>query len=171
MKRTNSWYFLLIMILLYAVVFFVSPSFFTSSFNFFTKTALKIIPVFIFVFLLMVLVNRYVDNSFILKRLRGNKIKSWFFIILSGILSTGPMYMWYPLLKDLKSRGVTNGEIACFLYNRAIKPALLPLIILYFGLKYTVILSLVMIFLSLVQAFIIEKILPTKVLKENASKI
>ncbi len=108
----------------------------------------------------MVIVNRYMSNAFIIKHIRGNKIKAWFYIIIGGILSTGPMYMWYPLLKDLREKGMNNGEVACFLYNRSIKPAYLPLIVIYFGLKYTIILTLLIIIFSLLQAFIIEKIVP-----------
>ncbi len=160
MKKLNAWHFLILMVLIYAALFFFRPHIFFSSFNFFTKLFIKILPIFIFVFVLMVAVNRYMSNDFIIKHMRGNKIKSWFFVIIGGILSTGPMYIWYPLLKDLRNNGINNGEIACFLYNRSIKPAYLPLIILYFGLKYAAILTFVMIAVSLLQAFIMEKMVP-----------
>ncbi|NIA18352.1 MAG: hypothetical protein GWO79_00525 [Actinobacteria bacterium] len=160
MKKFTAWHLLIFMIMIYAVFFFVSPYIFWSSFNFFEKIIIKILPIFALVFALMVVVNRYMSNQFIIKHMRGNKIKSWFYIIIGGILSTGPIYMWYPLLKDLRDKGISNGEIACFLYNRSIKPAFLPLIILYFGLKYVAILTLVMIAMSIVQAVIIEKTAP-----------
>ncbi len=160
MKKSKSWHFLILMVLLYAVLFFAWPQIFWHSFNFFIKILVKILPIFALVFVLMVIVNRYISNDFIIKHIRGNKIKSWLYIIIGGILSTGPMYMWYPLLKNLRDKGINNGEIACFLYNRSIKPAYLPLIILYFGLKYAAILTLLMILMSLVQAFVVEKITP-----------
>ena len=65
--------------------------------------------------------------------------------------------MWYPLLADLKSKGLNSGLIACFLYNRAIKIPFLPLMIFYFSLKYVLILTVVMVFMSVIQALIINK--------------
>ena len=146
--------------MLYGVLFFIAPNIFSTSFGFFKKILIKVLPIFIFIFVLMVVVNRYINNNFIIKHIRGNKIVSWFYIIMGGILSTGPLYMWYPLLKDLRDKGISNGEIACFLYNRSIKPAYFPLIILYFGLKYVTILTFVMIVISIVQAIIIDRFIP-----------
>jgi uncharacterized membrane protein YraQ (UPF0718 family) len=73
--------------------------------------------------------------------------------------------MWYPLLSDLQKKGVKNSFIATFLYNRAIKPALLPLIIFYFGLAFTIVLTIVMIIASVFQGLIVEKILKNKKIK------
>ncbi len=160
MKKFNAWWVLILMVLTYTILFFISRPDFGTSVHFFEKIFIKIIPVFAIVFILMVLVNRYIDNNFLIRHLRGHKIISWVYIIIGGILSTGPIYMWYPLLKDLRDKGITNGEIACFLYNRSIKPAYLPLIIFYFGLKYVTFLTIVMILMSFVQAFVIEKIVP-----------
>ena len=68
--------------------------------------------------------------------------------------------MWYPLLAELKEKGIGYGYLATFLYNRAIKIPLLPIAIFYFGLKYVVILTIVMIFISIIQGIIINRILP-----------
>ena len=62
------------------------------------------------------------------------------------------------MLKELKERGVNYGFISTFLYNRAIKPALIPLMIYYFGLNFTIILTFVMIVMSVIQGFIFEKL-------------
>ncbi len=160
MKKFSAWHFLGIMTLIYISLFFLNPGLFWTSFNFFLKILLEIAPIFIVIFVLMFVVNAYMKNDFILKHMRGNKVKSWFYIIIGGLFSTGPMYMWYPLLKELKEKGITNGEIACFLYNRAIKPSYFPLIIFYFGWLYSIILTVLMIIASLVQGFIIGKIVP-----------
>ncbi len=156
MKDQKIFYFLVTIIFVYGILFFGFPNFFWISFNFFMKTFIKIIPIFIFIFVLMVIINKYIDNSFIVKHLRGNKIKSWFYIIIGGIISTGPMYVWYPILHDLKNKGISDGEIASFLYNRSIKPAYFPIIILYFGLEYAIVLTVVIILTSFIQAFVVE---------------
>jgi hypothetical protein len=48
----------------------------------------------------------------------------------------GPIYAWYPLLKELREKGAANSLIAIFLGNRAVKPFLLPIMISYFGWVY-----------------------------------
>ena len=87
------------------------------------------------------------------------------FVIIGGILSSGPIYMWYPLLADLKHKGLSYGLIACFLYNRAIKIPLLPLAIIYFSWRYLFILTFVMIFMSILQGLIINKLMEVKKLE------
>ena len=77
-------------------------------------------------------------------------------IILSasaGIISTGPIYAWYPLLKDLREKGAGESSIAIFLYNRAVKPFLLPVMVGYFGWLYVVILTIIMVIASVIVGF------------------
>lgn len=140
---------------LYGVLFFSNPDMFARSWDFFLGSLKQILPVLGFVFVLMVVVNRYVTKEFVLKHLRGKGGLVWLYFIVGGIVSTGPPYMWYPLLEQLKKNGVTNPQMACFLYNRAIKPAWLPVMVGYFGLKFVIVTTVLMILLSLLQAFII----------------
>ncbi|WP_231288465.1 hypothetical protein [Methanococcus maripaludis] len=110
----------------------------------------------------MALSDYFITPKVVTKYLVENGIKKWIFVIIGGILSSGPIYMWYPLLADLKDKGMTHGLIACFLYNRALKIPLLPIAVLYFGWKYIAILSLVMIFMSIIQGIIIDKLMGVK---------
>ena len=155
----KSWYFLVAMILIYSVVSFFNYELFESSLKFFLNILIKIIPIFIFIFMLMIFTNYFITPEFILKYIEKNKgIKKWVFAVVGGVLSSGPIYLWYPLLADLKDKGISNGLIACFLYNRgALKIPLLPLMIVYFSWKYIIVLSLVMICVSVVQGLIINK--------------
>ena len=70
--------------------------------------------------------------------------------------------MWYPLLADLRNKGLSYGLIACFLYNRAIKIPLIPLAIIYFSWQYIVILLVVMIFASIIQGILLNKLMEAK---------
>jgi hypothetical protein len=72
-------------------------------------------------------------------------------MILAGIISTGPIYAWYPFLSNLKEKGVNDGLIAVFLYNRSIKIQFFPLLLSYFSLSYVLTLTLLMIFFSVIQ--------------------
>lgn len=162
-KISASWYFLIGMIIVYLILFIFWQNSFFLSLDFFAKIIYKIIPIFISVFFLMVLTNYFISPKLILRHFGGKGIKKWLFAIISGILSSGPIYMWYPLLAELKDRGLSYGLIACFLYNRAIKIPLLPFAIFYFGVKYIIVLTLLMILFSIVQGLIIDKLMKVKI--------
>jgi uncharacterized membrane protein YraQ (UPF0718 family) len=87
---------------------------------------------------------------------QGSGLKGWILAIFTGILSHGPIYAWYPVLKELRQHGMRSGLVAAFLYNRAIKIPLLPLMVYYFGIQFVVILLMWMIIASVVEGKIIE---------------
>jgi len=162
-KSYTGWYFLLLVILAYIITFFINSKFLVPTIEFFLETILKVIPIILLVFVLMVVTDYFVNHKTLVKYIgKKSGIKGWIISIVAGIISTGPIYMWYPLLNELEEQGVRKGLIAAFLYNRAIKIPLLPMIILYFGLIFTIVLAMVMIFVSVVQGLIIEKILSVK---------
>jgi uncharacterized membrane protein YraQ (UPF0718 family) len=63
-------------------------------------------------------------------------IKGMSLSVAAGIISTGPIFAWYPLMKKMMEEGAGEGQIAVFLYNRSVKPFLLPVMIVYFGWIY-----------------------------------
>ncbi len=159
---SKAWYFLILVILFYISLFLINSELFFLSLNSFSKILIKILPIFVFVFILMFLTNLFVKRKFIIEHLKKRGIKKWFFVIVGGILSSGPIYMWYPLLAELKSRGLNYGFITCFLYNRAIKIPLIPVAILYFGWRFVLILSLVMVIASVFQGMVVNKVMEKK---------
>ncbi|RKY02749.1 MAG: hypothetical protein DRP55_02440, partial [Spirochaetes bacterium] len=76
--------------------------------------------------------------------------------IIAGIITHGPIYVWFNLLKEMKKNGMRTGFIAIFLYNRAIKIPLIPVMIYYFGTLYTVTLMIVMIITSPIIGLFVE---------------
>ncbi len=159
LSLNKAWYFLMAIVFIYILLAVFKFSLFLSSCHLFYKIFIKIIPAFLLVFVLMGLTNYFITPQFITRHLKGSGIKHWLFVILGGILSSGPIYMWYPFLAELKSKGLDNGSIACFLYNRAIKLPLLPVAAVYFSWQYIIILTLVMVVLSVFQAILINKLL------------
>ncbi len=159
-KTRGALYFLVAVILVYIILAFINFNLFSSSLKFFSNLIIQIVPILILVFILMVIANYFITPKLITKHFREPGIKKWIFIIIGGILSTGPIFMWYPLLAELKEKGIGYGYLATFLYNRAIKIPLLPVAIFYFGLKYVIVLTIVMIFVSIIQGIIINRILP-----------
>lgn len=160
LKQTSgSWYFLIVVIMSYVLLWAINPGLFSESLHFFYKIIIKIIPIFLLVFALMTLTNYFITPQFVMKHLKVKGVKKWFYVIVGGILSTGPIYMWYPLLAEFKSKGLGDGLVACFLYNRAIKVPLLPFAIYYFGWSFVIVLTAVMIFVSVIQGIIIDKLM------------
>jgi uncharacterized membrane protein YraQ (UPF0718 family) len=101
------------------------------------------------VLVLMILLNLFLKPAQIARFLgKGAGIKGILLSAAAGIISTGPIYAWYPLLKDLRGKGAGNSPIAIFLYNRAVKPFLLPVMIGYFGWEYVVILTVLTVLAS-----------------------
>jgi len=106
------------------------------------------------VFFIMLLINLFLKPASVAKFLgKGSGIKGIILAAVAGIISTGPIYAWYPLLKDLKDKGAGESSIAIFLYNRAVKPFLLPVMIGYFGWLYVVILTILMVLASIAVGF------------------
>ncbi len=157
-KKNNiySWLFPAGMLILFGIMFFINKEAFFKSIDLLKEILIRILPVFIIIFILMMLVNRFITAKFLIRHLSSKGIKKWVYTIIGGTLSSGPIYMWYPLLSELKDKGLSYGLIACFLYNRAIKIPLLPLAIVYFGTKYVIVLTGTMILASILQGIIIN---------------
>ena len=110
-------------------------------------------------FFCMALINYFLHPKTVAKYVgKGSGIKGWFLAISAGIISHGPIYVWYPLLKELRDHGMRNGLVAAFLYSRAIKVPLLPLMVYYFGALFVVVLLPYIVIASLVEGEIIELI-------------
>ena len=140
-------HFLGIVILGYVIAAFIQFAITVSALNIAVSLLAKILPIMGYVFILMVLTNICISPQAVTRYVgKTSGPKRWAVAIAGGVISTGPIYLWYALLKELVQKGMSKGVAAAFLYARAIKPFLLPLMIYYFGWKYTVILTVVMIF-------------------------
>ena len=158
-KSYTAWYFLLGVVLLYIIVALIKWDLMVPSLKFALNILKNIIWVFVIIFIIMVLINFFITPQTVSRYLgKSSGIKKWIIAVVGGIISTGPIYMWYPMLKELKNKGVNYGLISTFLYNRAVKIPLLPILIFYFGITYTLALTIVMIFVSVIQGLIFEKI-------------
>jgi uncharacterized membrane protein YraQ (UPF0718 family) len=111
------------------------------------------------VFVFMLIMNIFLKPAWVTKFLgKDVGIKGVIFSITAGIISTGPIYAWYPLLKELKEKGAGNHMIAIFLHNRSVKPFLLPVMISCFGFTYVVILVTMTIIASLAVGYALSRI-------------
>lgn len=150
--------FLLIVMCLYALAFLFDTELALNALAFSTKLLYQLLPVLLLVFVLIFVSNLLVKPEWVRANLgRGSGLRGWSVAVVGGILSVGPIYVWYALLRDLKTKGMRTALIAVFLYNRGIKLPLLPLMIHYFGLAYTLVLATYMTLFSLLSGILVEK--------------
>ena len=162
-SKKSKWIFLGVVVMAYLLVFFFNQERFYKIFHVFTKIIKQIVPIFSIVILLMFLLNYFVSNAFLKKHMgEDSGAKAWIISIIAGVLSIGPIYMWYPLMKELKQSGVKDRYIAAFLYNRGIKLQWLPMLVLYFSWKFSIVLLLVMLVFSIPQGIITERLTQNK---------
>jgi len=157
-KRINGkMKFFLIVVLIYLIIGLINFPIAKNALLNFLNMFLRILPILGIVFVVMVGINLYFTQSRAKKYL-GEKsgIKGWIYAIIFGILISGPPYVLYPLLGDLKKQGMKNSLIAVLLYNRNVKIPFLPALIYYFGLPFTIILSIYILIFSILNGKLIE---------------
>jgi len=161
--QKGPWIFLASSVLLFLLVLLIDKQKAALTATLFIHLTSEILPFLLVVFVLMVLINLFLKTSTLIKYMgEGSGIKGWIVAVLAGILSIGAIYLWFPILKNMMDKGVKSGLVATFLYNRGIKLNWLPLMILYFGLKYVIVLTVVTILASVVQGIIIDFLIVRK---------
>ncbi len=144
-------------LVIYGIVFVINPAGAERAFSSSAGILRNLMIPLSLVFTLMVLMNLFLKPAQIIRFL--GKESGGKGIILSaaaGIISMGPIYAWYPLLKELRQKGTTNSLIAVFLANRPVKPFLLPIMISYFGWVYVILLTLFTIAGSLAVGYLVN---------------
>jgi len=160
----GGWIFLAAVAGLYAVAGFFSHTVALDALCTFRSLLIRIVPVLLLVFGLLFLASLFLERAWLVRHLgRASGIGGWALTVLCGILSAGPLYAWYPLLGELKKKGVNGALIAAFLYSRALKLPLLPLMVHYFGLAYTGVLSVCIVAFSVVSGLLMKRVYDVEV--------
>ena len=141
----------------YGILFLVNVSKAVSALQKSGMVLLKLLPIFAAVILLISVINYFLHAEKIVKYLGAESgLKGWLLALFAGVISHGPMYAWYPMLEDLRSHGGRDGLIAVFFYARCIKVPLLPMMIDYFGVLFTLVLSCYILIGALLQGWMLE---------------
>ena len=144
-------------IVLYGILFVLYPGKTRSALLISGEVLLHILPILALILVFMVIINSLCNPKKIARYVgKTSGIRGWCIAMGAGILSHGPIYVWYLMLRDLRDHGMRNGLIAVFLYNRAIKVPLLPLMIFYFNIPFVIVLLCFMILASILLGKIIE---------------
>jgi len=118
----------------------------------------KVLPIIAIVITFSAIINSLIPPHMMIKHLGKNSRRGWIVALCAGVISHGPMYIWYPMIEDLRQHGVRDGLLVTFFYSRAIKVPLLPLMIDYFGWGFTAILTCYILLAAVVQGWILEKV-------------
>jgi uncharacterized membrane protein YraQ (UPF0718 family) len=120
---------------------------------------IEILLIFSVVVFISAAINYFIDSKSFARHLgEESGIRGWLIALGAGILSHGPMYAWYPMIQDLRSHGAGDGRVTAFFYARAIKVPLLPIMVEYFGLAFTVILTLYILLAAWIQGLIMDRL-------------
>jgi len=137
-------------LVIYGILFTINPNKVLMALKTSVHIVFTIAQPLVFVFVIMLILNLFVKPAQIVRLFgKGVKIKGIALSVVAGIISMGPIYAWYPLLKNLREKGAGTGPIAIFLYSRAVKPFFLPVMIAYFGWAYVGILTVLTVFASI----------------------
>ena len=148
--------FPLVVLVIYGILFVLIPKQALVAIRNSGEVCLNILLPLVLVFMVMLALNLFVKPAQIVHLLgNGANIKGVLLSVAAGIISMGPIYVWYPMLKELREKGAGNMPIAVFLYNRAVKPFLLPVMIAYFGWLYVVILTFLTVLASVVNGYFV----------------
>jgi len=143
--------------ILYSVLFLMNSQYALPALLKSGHILLRIIPIFLVVILFTALLNCFLQPGKIARHL-GEKsgCRGWLWALAAGVISHGPMYAWYPLLEDIRNHGMRDRLIVVFFASRTIKIPLLPMMIHYFGLRFTMVLSFYILTGALLQGWIYE---------------
>jgi uncharacterized membrane protein YraQ (UPF0718 family) len=144
-------------LMIYGIVFDINPVGAAMVFRSSTAILRNLMILLGLVFTLMVFMNLFLKPTHIASFLgKGSSSRGIILSAAAGIISMGPIYAWYPLLKELRKKGMANSLIAVFLSNRAVKPFLLPIMISYFGWVYVALLTLFTVSGSLAVGYLVN---------------
>ena len=155
---SGGWIFLMVVLVFYAATALLDYELVLNASDVFVELFARVLPALALVLVLIFAVDLLLDPKWIEKYLgRSSGIRGWLAAIVAGILSTGPVYAWYAVLHDLRQKGMRTSLVAAMLYSRALKLPLLPLLVHYFGLGYTMVLALYLIGFSVIGGLLMER--------------
>lgn len=159
-KNRSGWIMLIVTLISYAISAVLDPSLAYLALNKSWAVLKMVLPILLVVFFLMALLSSFIKPKSIAKHLgKESGLKGWFVALVGGLLSHGSSYVWYPILSELRKHNARDGLIVAFFYARAIKLPWLPIMIGYFGIAFTLVLSFYILLGAWIQGIIAEKVI------------
>ena len=155
--------FFLTTVVIYAGFAFFNPTVFHAASLSFINMIKKVLPVLVIVIAIMALVDMFFGKEKIEKYFGDTSgVKGWFAVILAAFLNPTPPYLLFPLLKDMKKKGMRNRFLAALLFNRSAQASYIPIMIYFFGWIYTLVLTFYMVVFSVVNGIVVGKLTEEK---------
>lgn len=152
LNEVRRWSFPLVVLGLYGLGILLYPEGTECSLQLSVTMLRKLFLPMCFAFVIMVVFNRFLSPATVVTFLgKQAGLKGICFSTVAGVLSMGPVYAWYPLLKTLRAQGASTFNVANFICCRSIKPFLLPVMVSYWGWNF----SLLFVVLSLTGALLV----------------
>ena len=148
-----------IVVILYLLAFVLSPEKAAKSVQAFVHVLGTLVPILLVVWVLTALINRFLSPEDLARHLgEDSGLRGWVIALAAGVISHGPMYAWYPMIQNLREQGARDGLIIAFFYARAVKVALLPMMVVYFGLTFTVSLTILTLLAAWAQGVVADRL-------------
>ena len=152
------WIFPACIVLIYAAVFPAAPGKAVAALRASLHIAGQMAVPLAIAFGIIVLLNLLISPAVIFRFLgRKAGIRGLVLSTGAGIFAMGPIYAWYPFVKTLREKGVSNFHTANFLSNRAVKPAMMPVMVAYFGWRFTLVFTIIGVFGAWLTALAVKK--------------
>jgi len=162
-----SWIMLLLTLVIYIVTAFFNSDVALASLQKSFEIIKSIAPIIVIVLFLMAIFTTLVKPKKMVKHIGDDSgLKGWMIAVFGGVLSHGSTYIWYPILSQMRNEGAREGLIVAFFYARAIKLPWIPVMIAYFGLTFTLLLSLYILVGAVVQGIIADKFVKVDLIKK-----
>lgn len=157
-KYWFNYLFLFWVIFLYIFIWLFNINYIIDCLWYFLNIFIKqIIPLLLIVYIFIFIFNIIIKNDYIKNKIeKSSTITKYVIVILLWIISTWPVYMWFPMLKKLHEHGIKYEHIASFIYARAIKIPFLAAMFFYFWIKYTILFNWTILFLAILIWLIIN---------------
>ena len=103
-------YFLVFIVVVYLFLFLFKPEEIQNSLKATGDLLIQIVPIFLLVIFFMGITNYFILPKTVSKYLgKESGTRGWMLAVSAGVLSHGPVYAWYPLLKELRRHGMRSG--------------------------------------------------------------
>ena len=153
-------HFLILLTAIYLGLAAVDFDLFLRAISVFAKLLSNVLPVLVLVLVIMSLLNLTIKPGMAKRMLgKGSGLRGWTFAVVGGVLSSGPIYVWYPLVAELREKGMRNSLVAAFLYARAVKVPMIPLMVYYFGWNFTLLFTLYLLIFSVLNGILVERLM------------
>ena len=106
-KGRGGWLFLAIVLLAYGVTAVLNPDVTMQALEAFLHVFKQVVPALGLIFVLLYLADRLLTPTWITQHLGPTAgTRGWLAAVFGGVLSVGPVYVWYTLLRELQHKGM-----------------------------------------------------------------